>query len=45
MKNGGFGDPMRRIDQLRTEGETLQSAIILVVCNLQKVGSSVLLCL
>jgi hypothetical protein len=34
-----------RIDQLRTEGATFQSAMILVVCNLQKVGSSVLLCL
>lgn len=36
---------MRRIDQLRTEGATFQSAMTLVVCNLQKVGSSVLLCL
>jgi hypothetical protein len=36
---------MRRIDQLRTEGATFQSAMILVVCNLQKVGTSVLLCL
>ncbi len=45
MKIGGFGDPMRRIDQLRTEGATFQSAMTLVVCNLQKVGSSVLLCL
>jgi hypothetical protein len=36
---------MSKIDQLRTEAATLQSAIILVVCNLQKVGSSVFLCL